>query len=190
VAAGARELAPSGKCQSNRQGKKIMRRHGILTSTTMSLLFLGLALPGGDAAAQQKSLKEQLVGTWVYVSVYDQYEDGKKTHSFGTGVKGSLTFDGNGRFSQIIVGEARPELKTNDPRRPDALVVAFYGTYAVNEAEKTYSTRIEAAAYSARVGTEFKVAVTINGDTLRYVGSPRKDQVGTFSPHAELKRAK
>ena len=45
-----------------------MRRLGMLTATTASVLILGGALPASDAVAQQKSLKEQLVGTWIYVS--------------------------------------------------------------------------------------------------------------------------
>jgi len=44
-----------------------MRRLGVLIATTMLLVILGVVLPLGDALAQQKSLKEQLVGTWIYV---------------------------------------------------------------------------------------------------------------------------
>lgn len=155
-----------------------------------AILIAAVSLLPSSAISQQKSLKDQIVGTWLYESVYDQYEDGKKNHTFGTAIKGYMTFGSDGRFSQLIVGEPRPELKTNDPRRPDAFVVGFYGKYAVNEADKSISLRLEGAGYTSRVGAEFKNAVTISGDTLKYVGSSRKDQIGTFSPHAELKRAK
>ncbi len=46
-----------------------MSRLGMLTLTTAALLFLGVALPPGDAIGQQMTLKEQVVGTWMYVSV-------------------------------------------------------------------------------------------------------------------------
>ena len=39
-----------------------MKRLSMLALTTMSLLLLGVVLLAGDAIAQQKSLKEQLVG--------------------------------------------------------------------------------------------------------------------------------
>ena len=44
-----------------------MNRLSTLTLLTSTLL-LGFALAYGDALAQQKSLKEQLVGTWTIVT--------------------------------------------------------------------------------------------------------------------------
>ena len=46
-----------------------MNRLTPLTLIAMALLFLGVVLPLGDAVGQEKTLKEQLVGTWTYVSV-------------------------------------------------------------------------------------------------------------------------
>lgn len=155
-----------------------------------AVVALGIVLLPNSAISQPKSLKDQLVGTWLYTSVYDQYEDGKKNHTFGAAVKGQLMYGADGRFAQLLIGEPRPDLKTDEPRRPDAFVVAYYGTYTVNEAEKSVSYRIEGAANSLRVGANFKNALTIDGDTLKFVGSPRKDQIGTFSPHLEMRRAK
>jgi len=156
-----------------------------------AMMVLGLALLSGSAAGQQKSLKDQLVGTWLFVSVYDQYEDGKKVHTFGTNAKGQWIFGSDGRFSEILVGEPVPDLKTKDPRRPDAFIVAWYGTYTVNETDKTVTWRAEGGGYSSRIGSESKLLVTtITGDTLNYIGPQRKDHIGTFTPHAELKRAK
>ena len=48
-----------------------MKRLSTLAVTTMSLLLLGVVLLAGDAIAQQKSLKEQLVGTWMFVSKHN-----------------------------------------------------------------------------------------------------------------------
>ena len=81
-------------------------------------------------------------------------------------------------------------MKTNDPRRPDAPIVVLFGTYTVNEADKTVATHVEGASFSPRIGTKFTETMTINGDTLISLGSPRKDQRGTFSPRGELKRLK
>jgi hypothetical protein len=166
-----------------------MNRRSVLSiSATM---VLGLALLWGSATGQQKSLKEQIIGTWLFVSVYDQYEDGKKAHTFGTNPKGQWIFGSDGRFSEILVGEPVPDLKTKDPRRPDAFIVAWYGTYTVNETDKTVTWRAEGGGYSPRIGSESKLFITtISGDTLNYIGPQRKDHIGMFTPHAELKRAK
>ena len=47
---------------------------------TAALLLAGAA---GDAAAQQKTLKEQLVGTWHFVIAEITTPDGKKSFPFG-----------------------------------------------------------------------------------------------------------
>jgi hypothetical protein len=151
----------------------------------LAILALASALPGSALA---QSLKAAIVGSWSVMSVVDQYDSGQKVNNWGT-VKGNLYFDAGGRFGQIIVGDAQPALKTPDPRKPDAPLVAYYGSYTVNEASKTVSFNIEAASYSARVGAPFTSTLEVKGQSITLVGSPRKDQVGTFRPVLELKRA-
>ena len=150
--------------------------------------FVGLALTAGSAGAQQKPLKEQIVGTWSITSVFDQYEDGKKEITFGSGVKGVFNFDGNGHFTWIIIGEKQPAMKSDDPRRPDAFTVAQFGTYAVEGS--VISLHLERAANSVRDGADQTLTVAGSGDSLTFTGSPRKDQKGTFAPHIDVARAK
>lgn len=148
-----------------------------------------LALPG-STLAQQKSLKDTIVGTWTVTSVSDQYDNGNKVNPWGAGMKGNLTFDANGHFTQILIGEKQASMKSDDPRRPDALALSYFGTYTVNEPDKTIIVRNEAATNSIRVGAEQKWTVSGSGDKLTLSGSPRKDQHGTFTPHLEVQRAK
>jgi hypothetical protein len=164
-----------------------MNRRSLISLSAIAAL--GLAVFPGIAAAQQMSLKDTVVGSWSITSVMDQYESGKKLNNWGA-VKGNLSFDAAGRFSQIIIGEAQPAIKTGDPRKPDAPVVAYYGSYTVNEGTKTISFKLDAASYSPRVGTPITSTVAIDGEAMTLVGSPRKDQEGTFTPRLELKRAK
>jgi Lipocalin-like domain len=163
-----------------------MNRRSILTISAVMAFGLGL-LPGG-AFAQQKALKEQIVGTWSIASAFDQYEDGKKEVTFGVGVKGGFSFDGNGRFMWTIIGEKQAAMKSDDPRRPDAFTVALVGTYAVEG--NVISIHIERGANSIRDGADQTLTVTGSGDSLTFTGSPRKDQKGTFSPSLEVVRAK
>ena len=149
------------------------------------------AAPLGTLQAQDKSLKDSIVGAWTIVSLADEYDTGRKIETFGAGLKGRIMFDGAGQFSQIIIGEKQESMKTPDPRRPDALIVAYFGSYSVNEGDKTISMKLERHTNSFRDGSEQKVTVkSRTADTLVLVGSPRKDQHGTFSPHFELRRAK
>jgi hypothetical protein len=159
------------------------------TLTAIMALCLGIAVATDRAGARQKSLTETIIGTWSVTAVSDQYEDGKKSNAWGDGMKGNLIFDRNGRFSHILIGEKQPNVEADDPRRPDALVVAYFGSYTVNEKDKVVSVWIERGTNSARDGEAQKWAVTMTGDTLALIGSPHNDSQGLFSQHLEIKRA-
>jgi len=79
-------------------------------------------------------------------------------------------------------------MKTDDPRKPDAPLVAYYGTYTVDEAGKKVIGKIEAASYSPRANSETIWTVQGSGDKLTLIASPRKDQHGTFIPKLEVRR--
>src|SRR3954467_9400716 len=52
---------------------------------------LGFALPG-SGFAQQKSLKDQIVGSWTLVQAVDTHADGTKTNPWGANPKGAYMF--------------------------------------------------------------------------------------------------
>jgi len=76
-----------------------MNRRNILSLSATAVL--GLALLPGSAIAQQKSLKEQLVGTWTFVSSTAKLANGSP--AWGANPKGQLSLDADGRFFAIIV---------------------------------------------------------------------------------------
>lgn len=92
-----------------------MNRLGTLTLTTMALLFLGVALPLGDAVGQQKTLKEQLLGTWTYVSVDTIRPDGSRVPIFGPNPQGLASFDSNGRY-KLERGRAETAIQSHGGR--------------------------------------------------------------------------
>ena len=73
-----------------------MNRRSILSLS--AIMALGLALLPGSAVGQQKSLKDQLVGTWTVVSWEQTNKDGSKFERFGTNPKGVNVFDADSRF--------------------------------------------------------------------------------------------
>jgi hypothetical protein len=154
----------------------------------LGIAVLGLGFVASQSPAQQKSFKEDITGAWIVTSVFDEYSNGEKRDNWGGPVKGQVTFGRSGRFTQILIGPPMASMKSDDPRKPDALTVAYYGTYSVDEPRKKISTKIEAASYSPRANTEASWTVQGSGDKLTLIGSPRKDQHGTFSPKLEVKR--
>jgi Lipocalin-like domain len=159
----------------------------LLRTATLGAV-LSLASMASQAPAQEKRLKEAIVGPWVITSVFDEYQSGEKRDNWGGPVTGQLTFGRTGRFSTIIIGPSDALMKTDDPRKPDALIVAYYGSYTVDEAGKKINGKIEGASYSPRVNMDTTWTVQGSDDKLTLIGSPRRDQHGTFSPKLEVKR--
>ena len=58
-----------------------MNRRTTLILASVAPLCLAVTLPAGDAMAQQKSLKEQLLGTWTLVSSETTAKSGAKRHN-------------------------------------------------------------------------------------------------------------
>jgi hypothetical protein len=131
----------------------------------------------GSAVAQQKSLKEQLTGTWTMVSNDNVAPDGTKRQPFGTNPKGTLILDAGGRYAQIHMRPDRPKFKVNNRTQgtPEETkvaldgVVAHFGTWSVNEADKTVSLRIEGSAYPNQEGSDVKRPITsLTADELKW----------------------
>jgi hypothetical protein len=150
-----------------------MNRRHILSLSVMTAL--GLALLTGSALAQQKSLKEQLVGTWILVSNENVLPDGSKRQLFGANPKGSLMLDSHGRYSQIYLTSGVAKFKANNrlegtAEENKAVVqgtTAQFGTWSVDEASKTLVLSIEGNMYPNLAGTESKRTATVTGDELK-----------------------
>ena len=83
-----------------------MNRRTPLAMSTTALLCLAVSLSASDSFAQQKSLKDQLVGTWTLVSSDQVRPDGSKLKQFRANPKGINVFDANGLFfswSRVLV---------------------------------------------------------------------------------------
>lgn len=105
----------------------------------IALLSMVLALCAGDATGQQKSLKDELIGAWKFVSSTSQRDDGSAT--WGQNPKGLLIFTDSNRFSLQIMRSDRPRYKSNTRMRGSLIenqattrgTLSYFGTYAVSE---------------------------------------------------------
>jgi hypothetical protein len=75
-----------------------MNRRTKFAVKTTALLCLVVGFSPSNSVAQQKPLKEQLVGTWTLVSSDQVRPDGSKVQRLGANPKGINVFNPNGRF--------------------------------------------------------------------------------------------
>jgi hypothetical protein len=136
---------------------------------------LGFALLPAIAPAQQKSLKEQLIGTWTMVSNDNIGADGVKRQLFGRNPKGITVYEAGGRYVQIMLQSDIPNFKINNRLEGTAeenrTVVhgsaASFGTWSFDEENRILVVRLEGSIFPNLAGTTSKRSVSITGDELR-----------------------
>jgi hypothetical protein len=153
-----------------------MNRRSLLTTPVPMMLAAALVLPS-SIVAQEITLKE-LLGSWIFVSAQDVRPDGSKVDPWGPNPKGAAMFDANGRFTFMIMRSDLPKFASNNRAQATAEegkavaqgMIAFYGTYTINEGDKTLTTRIEGSSYPNLIGGEQKRTITsLTADELRYI---------------------
>jgi len=153
-----------------------MKPRTVLVMALTTAIWLGFALPGDDAVAQQKSLKEQLVGTWMFISSNAKLPDGSPI--WGSNPKSLFTFTDNGYFTWQVFRSDRPKFASNNrmqgtPDENKATMqgsLAYFGTYSVNEEDKTVMFRVEGSTYPNSEGEELKRIITrLTTEELKYV---------------------
>jgi hypothetical protein len=152
-----------------------MKRLRRLTLTSVALA-LGVFLPSTDAVAQQKTLKEQVVGTWAYVAVDIVGADGSRVPLYGPGPQGLASFDSSGHYILMTARRGQAKFASNNRNEGTgeenkAVVqgsIAHFGTYTVNEADKTITFHIETSTFPNWNGTEQKRPFTVTGDELKW----------------------
>ena len=106
-------------------------------------------------------------------------------------------YDAHGRFSVIITHSDLPKFASNNRQagtaeENKAIVqgsLASFGTYSVNETDKTYTQHVESCIFPNWNGTDRKYSFDISGDELNItvVSSP---STGMGTAHLVWKRAK
>ena len=152
-----------------------MNQHSLISMSAMTVVAFGLL--SGNALAQQKSLKEQLVGAWTLVSCDSTSANGARQPYCAPNPNGILILDVSGRYASVIAARARPKFST--PNRSEAKaeefkaaalgLVANFGTWSVNEADKTLTSHYEGALFPNIEGTEAKSTVSLSGDELKLI---------------------
>jgi hypothetical protein len=152
-----------------------MKRRNIIS--LFAIVGLGVVALSGPAVSQQL-LKEQLVGTWTFVSASETHKDGTRiTNRWGANPKGLFILASNGQFSFMISRSDIPKFASNNSNQGTADenkavvqgMIAYIGTWSVDEGSRTLTTHNEAGSYPNLVGRSQKRIITsLTGDELRY----------------------
>ena len=155
-----------------------MNRRSLLGITATSVL--GLAVLPGNALGQQKSLKEQLSGTWTLVSIDAVRQDGDRSQLFGANPKGVAIFDGRGHYIISVMRSDRPAFAVDDRMRGTAEenkatpqgTITYFGTYSVSEADRTILIHIDGSSYPNWNGADQKRLFTLTAEELTLTVPP------------------
>src|SRR5262245_9101258 len=128
---------------------------------TIAATALALAGFAGEAAAQGKSLKDRLLGTWHFVVAEVTAPDGKKSFPFGPTPRGILIFTQEGDFAQIHIASEVQKIASGNRLSATAEeyagimrgTIAQFGTYTVDEAKQTFTLKFTASTFPNWEGT-------------------------------------
>src|SRR5260370_11685769 len=112
----------------------------------ISALVVALAMVPGGAGAQQKSIKDLVVGAWTLLLADNIKDDGTHVPGYGPNPEGSLIFTADGHYSLQIIRYGRPAFASKDRQGGTAAenkaaghgVISQFGTYNVDEARKCF----------------------------------------------------
>src|SRR5262249_44201278 len=164
----------------------------------ISALAVGLTILPGGASAQQKPVKDLLVGTWTLLLDDNVKEDGTHVPGYGPNPEGSLIFTANGHYSLHIFRHGRRAFASKDRLTGTADenkaaiqgMISHFGTYSVDETGKTVTFRIEASSFPNWDATSQKRAVTAITDEILTYNNLAPSTSGYIRAELAWKKAK
>lgn len=146
----------------------------------LAIALTAITIGSDGSMAEPTSLKDQLVGTWIYVSSTGKHEDGSAVQR--PSLQGAVTYTADGRFHFITTATDAPKYAGKDPSRPspeEAMAtasksIAYTGTYTVEEATKTIHLNIETSTFPNLVGApnQRRIVTSIGAEEMKFM-NPR-----------------
>ena len=142
----------------------------IAAAVAVASLCLGAGKAWGDQGI--RSLKDRLVGAWHLASIKRMRVDGSKYQLFSPDTKGIIIFEGGGHYSLQITRTAPLSAATSvavDGSQGDFEgTIAHFGTYTVNDRDRSITFRIESSSVPEWNGTEFKRPFAVLGNRFAW----------------------
>lgn len=150
----------------------MVRMKNPLSALVCLTLCAGLMLLHGQSA--NAPLRTQLVGTWRLLSATQRLADGSVRPDPQTGQRGVgyLIYTESGRVCVVVGNPDRPRwTSVQEPTDADLRsafdgLVAYAGTFEVNEAERYVVHHIEVDRVPNSVGTDRKRFCSVSGNRL------------------------
>ena len=149
--------------------RKAKARRLIACPIVTVLFIAAMATP-----AFAESLKDKVVGTWIYVSSTAKRADGSSVPR--PQLQGAVTYTPDGHFHFITVPVDLPKIASGDrlkptPEEAQAVatgVIAYTGTYTLDESTKTVQPTVVASTFPNMVGSDqSRVITSVTADELR-----------------------
>jgi Lipocalin-like domain len=171
-----------------------MKNARLMSWTALGICLLLAIQAWSQGANPQGATSAQLVGTWVLVSETAHQGD-KTTQPLGPNPQGMMMFDRGGRFIMFIARPGIPKFAagTRDAGTAEenhavlAGVLAFFGTYSVNEADQALVLRPEASTFPNWNGADQKRYLKLAGD--QQIWTNRTPAIGAEFIEVVWKRA-
>jgi Lipocalin-like domain len=161
----------------------------------MAAAALGFVLVGNGAFAQQKPIKDQLVGAWTPLLDDGVKPDGSRVPTFGPNPVGTLIFTPNGRYSLQIMrvinrgpfaSNSRDAGTAEENKAVSQGTISHFGTYTVDDAAKTINFHIEGSSFPNWENTNQKRLVTAITDDAQTYTNPTSSTPAQGFTHTEL----
>jgi hypothetical protein len=130
-----------------------------------------------ETVSLSRALKEKLAGAYILIEGSEVFADGKKIVPWA---KGSLQLSPTGRASFFVLPKERA--KTDSVRTPAGPMVAWYGSYTVDEAANTFTVTVDGASSPVFEGAKRVQTISFQGDTMTLTGSRVDTPEGPISP--------
>ncbi|HTW65386.1 MAG TPA: lipocalin-like domain-containing protein [Bryobacteraceae bacterium] len=134
-----------------------------------ALALLGLA--GAARLGAAPSAQDQFIGVWQLVRQYDIAKDGSEV-PVALRQRGHISWDRSGRVWVLLYNEGRkapanPRMPTlEEYREMNSGLMTYFGHYHIDEAERTVTHHLEAAASPALVGVDLVRHYTFSGNRV------------------------
>jgi hypothetical protein len=124
------------------------------------------------------------VGTWTLVTCDEIHGNDKAPYCINP--SGILMLDASGRYAMLIAPRGRPDgirspAVGQSPAQTIKAVVqgvlANFGTWSVNEANKTITRHVEGAIFPGVEGSDLQASIMLNGDEVRFAGGEEGSRV-------------
>jgi hypothetical protein len=145
------------------------------------LAVLALPRPASAQRDQASSIQQQILGTWKLLSyVREEIPSGAKSDVMGAHPSGYINYGRDGRMIVIIVGSDRkkPVGPVVTPEEAEALIrsmLAYAGTYTVDNDAKTVTHHIAVSWDQSRTGESHVRTYELDGDRLTLTTQPSND---------------